>query len=151
MIIVAKADSTPSDIGAIEERIRLEGLMPHRIEGENSTIVGVIGTCSPDFREQMSIFKGVERVIPIDKPYKLAARGEGRPSTQIPVGNDTIVGGDSFVMMAGPCTIESREQLISTAEAVKAGGGHRPPRRGLQTPQLALQLPGSRGNRPPLP
>ena len=122
MIIVATGDSTQSDLERIEERIRLEGLMPHRIEGEKSTIIGVIGSCSPDFREQMAVFKGIERVIPIDKPYKLAARGEGRPSTLIPVGNDTIVGGDSFVMMAGPCTIESREQLISTADAVKRAG-----------------------------
>ncbi|MDP6183741.1 MAG: 3-deoxy-7-phosphoheptulonate synthase, partial [Gammaproteobacteria bacterium] len=122
MIIVAKADSPQSDIDAIEERIRLEGLKPHRIQGEHSTIVGVIGSCSPDFREQMEMFHGVERVIPIDKPYKLAARGEGRPSTKITVANDTVIGGESFVMMAGPCTIESREQLISTAEAVKRAG-----------------------------
>ena len=122
MIIVAKADSKESDLENIEERIRLEGLKPHRIIGENSTIIGVIGTCSPDFREQMSVFKGVGRVIPIDKSYKLAARGDGRPSTEIQVGKDTIVGGDSFVMMAGPCTVESREQLISTAQAVKRAG-----------------------------
>ncbi len=122
MIIVAAAEASEPDIDAIEERIRIEGLKPHRIQGEHSTIVGVIGSCSPDFREQMEMFPGVERVIRIDKPYKLAARGDGRPSTRIDVGNDTVVGGESFVMMAGPCTIESREQLISTSEAVKKAG-----------------------------
>ena len=110
------------EIETIEERIRLEGLKPHRIEGAHATILGVIGTCSPDFREQMEIFPGVDRVIPIDKPFKLAARGEGRPATTITVGDDVVVGGDEFIMMAGPCTIESREQLISTAEAVKDAG-----------------------------
>ena len=122
MIIVAKPDLAECDITAIEDRIRLEGLTPHRIQGEHSTIVGVVGSCSPDFREQMEMFYGVDRVIPIDKPYKLAARGEGRPATKITLDNGTVVGGDSFVMMAGPCTIESREQLIDTAQAVKKAG-----------------------------
>src|SRR3990172_2018277 len=122
MVIVVRGDATKADVEAIENRIRLEGLKPHRIEGEHATIIGVIGTVSPDFREQMSVFHAVERVIPIDKPYKLAARGEGRPSTRIRVGQGVVVGGSEFVVMAGPCTIETREQLITTAEAVKAAG-----------------------------
>ncbi len=121
MVIVTKTDTTAEEVAAIEERIRGEGLKPHRIEGASLVIVGVVGEPSEDFREQMQIFPGVEKVIRISTPFKLAGAGEGRPATRIEIGGLTI-GSGSTVVMAGPCTIESREQLMETAQQVKQAG-----------------------------
>ena len=121
MIIVTKIGTTAAEVAALEDRIRGEGLKPHRIEGANLVIVGVIGDPSEDFRDQMKVFPGVDRVVRISAPYKLAGAGEGRPPTEILVG-DVTIGGEGTVVMAGPCTIESREQLLTTAENVKRAG-----------------------------
>ena len=121
MIIVTKIGASPNEITAIENRIREEGLQAHQIEGANLVIVGVIGEPSEDFRDQMRVFPAVDRVVRISTPYKLAGSGKGRSYTQIQVGNVTI-GGKGSVVMAGPCTIESQEQLMATAENVKRSG-----------------------------
>jgi 3-deoxy-7-phosphoheptulonate synthase len=121
MIIVTKIGTAAAEIAAIEDRIRNEGLKSHQIEGANLVIIGVIGDPSEDFRDQMKVFPGVERVVRISAPYKLAGAGEGRPPTQIRVG-DVTIGGEGTVVIAGPCTIESREQLLTTAEKIKQAG-----------------------------
>ncbi len=121
MIIVTRIGTPAAEITAIEDRIRNEGLKSHQIEGANLVIIGVIGDPSEDFRDQMKVFPGVERVVRISAPYKLAGAGEGRPPTQIRVG-DVTIGGEGTVVIAGPCTIESREQLLTTAERIKQAG-----------------------------
>lgn len=121
MVIVTKVGTTASGIERIEERIREEGLQPHRIEGSTLTVIGVIGSPTEAFREQMAVFSGVDRVLRIGRPYTLAGRGDGRTDTEFEVGSAQF-GGAGITMIAGPCTIESREQLFSTAKAVKAAG-----------------------------
>ncbi len=121
MIIVTRVGTPASEIAAIEDRIRNEGLKSHQIEGANLVIIGVIGDPSEDFRDQMKVFPGVERVVRISAPYKLAGAAEGRPPTEIRVG-DVTIGGGGTVVIAGPCTIESREQLLTTAERIKQAG-----------------------------
>ena len=121
MIIVTKIGTVAAEIAAIEDRIRNEGLKSHQIEGANLVIIGVIGDPSEDFRDQMKVVPGVERVVRISAPYKLAGAGEGRPPTEIRVG-DVTIGGGGTVVIAGPCTIESREQLLTTAEKIKQAG-----------------------------
>ena len=121
MIIVTRAGTPAAEIAAIEDRIRNEGLKSHQIEGANLVIIGVIGDPPEDFRDQMKVFPGVERVVRISAPYKLAGAGEGRPPTEIRVG-DVTIGGGGTVVIAGPCTIESREQLLTTAEKIKQAG-----------------------------
>ena len=121
MVIVTKPGVDDSGIARIEERVREEGLGAHRIKGENIVIVGVIGNPSEAFREQMAVFSGVDRVIRIGRPYTMVGRGDGRDDTVFDVGDATF-GGSGITMIAGPCTIETREQLFSTAAAVKAAG-----------------------------
>ncbi len=121
MVIVTKPGTAASGIDRIEERIREEGLTPHRIEGASLTVIGVIGSPTEEFREQMAVFSGVDRVLRIGRPYTLAGRGDGRPDSVIDVGSAQF-GGPAVTMIAGPCTIESREQLFATAKAVKASG-----------------------------
>lgn len=121
MVIVTKTGVTAEEIADIEDRIRSEGLKAHLIQGTDLAIIGVIGSPSDDFRQQMQVFPGVERVVRISTPFKLAGAGEGRPPTRVKVGNVTI-GGERTVIIAGPCTIESREQLLGTAEKIKGAG-----------------------------
>jgi len=122
MVIVTKPKASAEEITAIETRITTEGLQPHKIVGEALVIIGVIGTPSEDFREQMAVFPGVERVVRIGKPYTMAGRGDSRSDTTIEVKGASIGGGDGVTIMAGPCTIENRDQLMSTADTVKLHG-----------------------------
>ncbi len=122
MVIVTKSGINEDQIIRIEERIRAEGLGPHRSPGTSVIVIGVIGSPSESFREQMAVFSGVDRVIRIGRPYTLAGRGDGREDTSFQVGNAKVGGCEGVTMIAGPCTIETREQLFATAAAVKVAG-----------------------------
>jgi 3-deoxy-7-phosphoheptulonate synthase len=86
-------------------------------------VIGVIGQRPEGMLERIERLPGVEEVIPINKPYKLAAKGFRAAPTTIALG-DAVLGGDDVVIMAGPCTVESREQLLETAAGVRAHGAH---------------------------
>jgi 3-deoxy-7-phosphoheptulonate synthase len=85
------------------------------------TIIGVVGQTFPELRDMLEEMSGVEEVIPVSKPYKLCSREFHPPDTIIKVGGVTI-GGNDIVVIAGPCAVESEEQLFKTARAVKAAG-----------------------------
>ncbi len=122
MIVVMSSHATEVQIEAVMNRLVSKGLQGHRSGGEERTVIGVIGTrFEPQLREQLEMLPGVERVAPITKPYKLASR-EFRPVDSIvPVG-DVLVGGPELAVMAGPCSVESLDQMMETALAVKAAG-----------------------------
>ena len=123
MIIVMQHGATTEEILHVEERICGEGLQPHRSGGVDTTVIGVIGTPPYGMLDRMELLPGVERVTPITKPYKLAAREFTAAPTVINVGN-VAVGGPGVVLMAGPCSVETREQLLTAAHGVQAGGAH---------------------------
>jgi 3-deoxy-7-phosphoheptulonate synthase len=123
MIIVMRKGATQEEVAGVEERIRQEGLLPHTSQGVDTVIVGVIGRRPEGMLERMERVPGVEQVIPINKPYKLAARDFRATPTTIPLG-DAVLGSDDVVIMAGPCTVESREQVVETARGVRAHGAH---------------------------
>lgn len=123
MIIVMKSGATGEDVHHVVERIEELGLKAHVSQGTERTIIGVIGDERFIKREQLSLLPHVEDVIPILKPYKLASREFKPNNTIVKVGNVTI-GGDEVVIIAGPCSVESEEQLLETAEVVKAAGAH---------------------------
>jgi len=123
MIIVLRPDSTPDQIGHVLDRIRELGFKPHLSKGELRTIVGVIGDENLLQAEPLSAIPGVEQVLPILKPFKLASREfHGRDSI-VEVGRVKI-GGGSMAMIAGPCAVESAEILDTIAGAVKAAGAN---------------------------
>ena len=123
MIIVMRHGATTEEILHVEERIRGEGLQPHRSGGVDTTVIGVIGTPSYGMLDRMELLPGVERVTRITKPYKLAAREFTASPTVIEVG-DAAIGGPGVVLMAGPCSVETREQLLTAARGVQAAGAH---------------------------
>ena len=122
MIIVMQKGASKEQIDHVIERIEALGYKPHPIFGEQRTIIGAIGDERGKFRlESLASVPGVEVVMPILKPYKLVGRELKTEPSIIKIGEHTV-GGKEFMLVAGPCSVESREQLITAAKAVKKAG-----------------------------
>jgi len=121
-MIVMKQDATEEQIQAVMARIEAVGARAHRSPGEEVTVIGAIGDLEHVSRLELEGAPGVEKVMPILKPYKLASAQirHGEPSV-LEIGGRKI-GGEHFALIAGPCTVESREQVMTAAEVVKAAG-----------------------------
>ncbi len=120
MIIVLKHGITEDEKTHIREFLESKGCRIREIVGEEETILGAVGSINFDMRE-VEILPGVARVIPITKPYKLASRELKKDDTIVPVG-PVKIGGARIAAIAGPCAVESRDQIIETAQAVKDSG-----------------------------
>ena len=123
MIVIMNPNATMRDKSAVIARAEDLGFKVHLSEGKERTIIGIIGNDRVINREQIELMTGVERVVPILKPFKLASREFKASDTVFPLGNHTI-GGDEIMIMAGPCSVESRTQIIETAIACKEAGAH---------------------------
>ena len=124
MVIVMKKNATDAEIDHVIKWIESVGYQAHPSRGVERTIIGVVG--DDRGKEQLKSVEhldGVEKTVLILKPYKLASRESKEGYTIIPVG-DVKIGGPEFVVMAGPCSIESEEQLMESAYIVKKGGAH---------------------------
>ena len=121
MIVVMKTGCNKDEISHVTKRIEDIGLKAHISQGVEHTVIGVLGKVFPELRDTLELLPGVDQVIPVSKPYKLASR-EFHPRDTMVKLNGVTIGGDEIVVMAGPCAIESEEQLLSTAQAVKAAG-----------------------------
>src|ERR1700691_6261135 len=125
MMIVIKEPATDEEVEAVVNKIERAGALAHRSRGARVTVIGAIGDVEQDVTVEglgLEGQAGVDRVVPILKPYKLA-------SAQITHGERTVleidgrkVGGDHFAMIAGPCTVESRDQMKQTARGVRDAG-----------------------------
>ncbi len=120
MIIVLK-DADKKTIELISKEIEAKGLTPHVSKGKERTIIGAIGDERLLDIEHLKSLPGVEKVVPILAPYKLASR-EFHPEDTVIKVNGVEVGGEQLAIIAGPCTVESEEQLIEIAHAVKEAG-----------------------------
>lgn len=123
MIIVLRPHSTPAQVDHVLERIQELGLRSHVSRGELRTIIGVIGDESKLQAEPLSALPGVEQVLPILKPFKLASREFHGEDSVVKVGS-VRVGGGNLGMVAGPCAVESAEVLDGIAREVKAAGAN---------------------------
>jgi 3-deoxy-7-phosphoheptulonate synthase len=121
MIVVMRIGSSQEEIRRVIDRIEVRGLKAQISQGIVQTVIGVLGKPIPELRDALELLPGVEQVIPISKPYKLASR-EFHPQDTIVELNGVTIGGNDIVVMAGPCAVENEEQLFSTARAVKAAG-----------------------------
>jgi 3-deoxy-7-phosphoheptulonate synthase len=121
MIISMMENATDEQIAHVIARVQELGYKPQVTRGEEKTIVAAVGTGRRDELEALTAAPGVERLIPIAHPFKLVAR-QGRSSRTIVSVGDVGIGGDEIVMIAGPCSVESREQLFETAHAVRNAG-----------------------------
>lgn len=122
MVILLKQNARDVDVREIVKTLEDHHLRTHFSEGSEHTIIGVVGDTSRLDRENLKIMPGVERIIPITDPYKLASKTFKRGPDVLNLGKGVKIGGPNFVQFAGPCSIESREQLYETAKAVHAAG-----------------------------
>jgi 3-deoxy-7-phosphoheptulonate synthase len=121
MIVVMRTGCSQDEISRVTKRIENVGLEAHISEGTEHIVIGVLGQVFPELRDTLELLPGVEQVIPVTKPYKLASR-EFHPQDTLVKINGLTIGGNEIVVMAGPCAIESEEQVLTTARAVKAAG-----------------------------
>jgi len=121
MIIVMKPSATEADAKRVIERIRRLGLQEHLSQGETQTIIGVVGDTQRIDRTGFEVLTGVERTVRVTQPFKLASHEFSPASTVIDV-KGVKIGGAQTVVMAGPCSVESRTQILETAHAVKEAG-----------------------------
>ncbi len=122
-MIVMKPNATEEQIQHVVERVRALGLTPHVSRGKEHTVIGVVGEARRLEPGTFHHMPGVADVVSISRPYKLSSREFHPEDTQVQVG-PVRFGGPDIVIIAGPCSVESRSQLLETAHAVKEAGAH---------------------------
>jgi 3-deoxy-7-phosphoheptulonate synthase len=121
MIVNMSDGATEQEIEHVIERIREAGYQPHVTRGTQRTIVAAVGSGRRHEIEALQVAPGVDNVVPIAQPFKLVSK-QVKPHRTIVNVSGVEIGGDKVVVIAGPCSVESREQLMSTAHAVKKAG-----------------------------
>jgi len=121
MIIVMQAGASRDDLARVVARVEALRLKPHVIEGTERTVVAVVGDERDASGSGLATLPGVASVMPILAPYKVASR-EVQPEPTVVRAGSLAVGGPDIGVIAGPCSVESREQIVATAQAVKAAG-----------------------------
>ncbi|MBM3945228.1 MAG: 3-deoxy-7-phosphoheptulonate synthase [SAR202 cluster bacterium] len=123
MIVVLRSQSSQQQTDAVLKHLTDRGLKGHVSKGVERTIIGVIGPIPPELQDELEVMEGVSEVVRITKPYKLASREFSTGNTVISIGKAAVkIGGGNFVVFAGPCAVESEEQVLATAKAVQAAG-----------------------------
>ena len=123
MIIVMKPKATKQQIDHVVEKIKALGLKPMVSRGTERTIIGVIGSEDAVRVQPLEIFAGVEKVMPVLKPFKLVSR-DFKPQNSVIDVDGLKVGDKRLVVMAGPCSVENRQMLMTSAKAAKRAGAH---------------------------
>jgi 3-deoxy-7-phosphoheptulonate synthase len=124
MLVVMSVTATEEQVQEVRRHIEADGLTPHESRGEQRVVIGVVGDVGlrkEQIMSHLAVLPGVESVTPISKPFKLTSRDFHPLDTVIEVGG-THIGGGTLTIMAGPCSVESRDQLLRTADAVAAAG-----------------------------
>ena len=117
-----QAHAGREQIARVCERIEALGYQAHIVPGEQRTAIGITGNSGPIDAAEFESLPGVAEAIRVSKPYKLVSR-ETKPENTIVAVRDTLVGGSDLILCGGPCSVESREQILESARAVKAAGG----------------------------
>jgi 3-deoxy-7-phosphoheptulonate synthase len=123
MLIVMKAGASKDEVAAVEKKIRDLGFTPNDIPGATRLAIGITGNQGPIEPGLFTVMSGVADAVPVSKPWKLVSREVKPDDTSVKIGAAQI-GGGRFGVIAGPCAVESREQVDTAATAVKAAGAH---------------------------
>ncbi|MCL5774187.1 MAG: 3-deoxy-7-phosphoheptulonate synthase [Firmicutes bacterium] len=122
LIVVMKPRVMVKDMGAVLKKIEDMGYQPHISRSGERNLIGIIGEGNEEkIKDSLSVLEGVEQIVPLSQPFKLASREFHPEDSTINLG-PVVIGGEEVVVMAGPCAVESREQLLEAAEAVKEAG-----------------------------
>ncbi|MBI3976602.1 MAG: 3-deoxy-7-phosphoheptulonate synthase [Chloroflexi bacterium] len=121
MLVVMQPGSSRAEIDAVMDRLGELSLVGHLSEGVERTVIGVVGRVFPELREMLGAMAGVEEVLRISSPFKLSSREFQRERSMVRVG-DVAIGNGSLVVIAGPCSVESEDQVVQVARAVRRAG-----------------------------
>ena len=133
MLILMRSDASPDQVQAVVDRVREQGFDAVELPGADRVAIGVLGSNpAAAIRDLVVNLPGVQDAVPVSKPFKLVGREWKPASSLVTVAPDLAspgeapltFGGDRFLIVAGPCAVESQEQIMESARAVKAGGGH---------------------------
>ncbi|HTY13499.1 MAG TPA: 3-deoxy-7-phosphoheptulonate synthase [Candidatus Omnitrophota bacterium] len=125
MIIIMKSGATEEQIGGVTEKLKKHGFGIHLSKGVERTVIGAIGDKSAIELETLAMLPGVSEIVPIRKPYKLVSREFKQEDSVVKLNDKVSVGAKlPICVMAGPCSVESREQMIEIARAVKSSGAN---------------------------
>ena len=128
-------------------RIRALGLTPHPIVGTERQVVAVVGhTTGLDPEDLFGTMSGVAEALRVSQPFKLVSREVKEEDTVLDVGGVPL-GGKAIAVIAGPCSVESKDQILETAFAVQEGGGSLPARRGIRPAHQPVRVPGVAGKK----
>ncbi len=124
MIVIVARNASEKDVESLIEDIQSKGFVPHKLEGEEKTVIACIGhvDAKDALKSHLMARSDVEAIIPIVKDYKLASR-TGSPETSVIDVNGVKVGGKEIVVVGGPCSVESEDQIVGIARFVKKAGG----------------------------
>jgi len=123
MIIVMKLGAGREELAEVKKQIRELGYKPHVIHGETRNVIGAVGDeRGKTVLQALESLPGVESVVPILKPFKLASREIKPERSVVPIAPGLAIGGKELIVIAGPCSVESEKQIVETARAVKAAG-----------------------------
>ncbi len=123
MLIIMRQDASEKQICDVVSRVETNGLKAHLSRGTERVVIGAVGDGRPVSRDQFQVMEGVDRIVPISRPYKLASREYHPEDTSFPL-NGTHIGGEEIVIIAGPCSVENRTQILEIAHAVREAGAH---------------------------
>ena len=121
MILVLKQNASENEVSGLIQNLKARGLDIHESKGENTTIIGLVGDTSHMSEELLLANPAVSKVMRVNEPYKMANR-KFHPEDSIIICEGKKIGGNNFAVMAGPCSVESEEQIINIAEEVKKSG-----------------------------
>lgn len=124
MIIVMKPGASQASVKEVIAKVQSVGLDVHVSEGKAVTIIGIVGDKTLVAEQNLEVIDGVEKIVPVTESYKLSNRKFHPDSSVIRVGDNVEIGGNTLVVMSGPCAVESEEQVMATAHAIKASGAH---------------------------
>ncbi len=123
MILVLKAKSNPTEVSKLEAYLEKKGLNLHYIQGQNTQVIGLVGDTASLDEETLYMYECVDKVLKVQEPYKLAGR-KFHPHDSVVTVDGQKIGGGHFSVMAGPCSVESEEQILSVAADVKQAGAN---------------------------
>ncbi|MCH7809105.1 MAG: 3-deoxy-7-phosphoheptulonate synthase [Chloroflexi bacterium] len=123
MIVVMKTGATEEQVAGVRKVIKELGFKDHPILGEERSVVAVLGHVYPELVDELGVLDGVDSVVRISKPFKLASREVNPFNTVIRVG-DVSIGDGNVVVIGGPCSVDTEENVMITARAVRDAGGH---------------------------
>lgn len=123
MMIIMSTEATEIEIDEVLAKIDTLGFTPHTSRGAERTVIGVVGNNPINARDTFMVMDGVDRIVPISRPYKLASREFIPENSSFPL-DGVQMGGDGVVLIAGPCAVEDRNQILETALACQEAGAH---------------------------